>query len=122
MKLVEKLLALKESLEVSDPAIVIVEYNSVFGKDHAVTVPYDPVFNKTKAHYSNLYWGASLKALCLLAERKGYAFVGANSSGNNAYFVKKEKLGPVKPVRVEEGYVQSMLRESDLYFRRTKIA
>lgn len=101
-----------DSINIIDPTIVIVEYNSVFGSNHAVTIPYASAFNRTKAHYSNLFWGCSLKALCLLANKKGYVFVGSNSSGNNAYFVKKGKLGNVKPLSVELGYVNSKFRES----------
>jgi hypothetical protein len=101
-----------ESLNVVEPDIVIMEYNSVFGDRRAITIPYDRAFYRTKAHYSNLYWGASLKALCLLGEKKGYAFVGANSNGNNAYFVKRSRLGKIKPMSVREGYVRSKYRES----------
>ncbi|MGQ0793883.1 MAG: FkbM family methyltransferase [Deltaproteobacteria bacterium] len=36
-----------------DPAIIIMEYNSVFGKDRKITVPYDRSFVRTKAHFSN---------------------------------------------------------------------
>jgi hypothetical protein len=101
-----------ECINVVSPAIVIVEYNSVFGAQYAVTVPYDPIFNRTLAHPSNLFWGCSLRALYLLAEKKDYAFVGCNSAGNNAYFVRKDKLGDVKPLGIESGYVQSKFRES----------
>jgi hypothetical protein len=101
-----------ESIHVVDPIIVIIEYNSVFGDRYAITVPYDPNFNRTKAHFSNLFWGCSLKALGLLAEKKGYVFVGSNSQGNNAYFVRKDKLGRLKPLRIEEGYVKSKFRDS----------
>jgi hypothetical protein len=101
-----------ESLDTVKPVITIVEYNSVFGDKHAITIPYDPGFNRAKAHYSNLYWGASLRALCSLAEKKGYLFVGSNSSGNNAYFVKKDNIGKIRPCSVQEGYVKSRFRES----------
>jgi hypothetical protein len=101
-----------ERIEIVSPIVVVAEYNSTFGARHAVTVPYDPVFERNRAHYSNLYWGASLKALCLLAQRKGYAFVGSNSAGNNAYFVRLDKLGRIKPISVEEGYVDAKFRES----------
>jgi hypothetical protein len=101
-----------ESLDAVTPVIVIVEYNSVFGDRLAIAIPYDRGFNRTKAHYSNLYWGASLRALCMLAEKKGYVFVGSNSGGNNAYFVKTDKIGKVRPCSVEEGYVESRFRES----------
>jgi hypothetical protein len=101
-----------ESIDVVQPAIVIVEYNSVFGASYAITIPYDRTFHRTKAHYSNLYWGASLPALCRLAETKHYAFVGSNSAGNNTYFIKKEKLGSIRPCNVQDGYVRSRFRES----------
>jgi len=101
-----------EAINVVDPVLVVAEYNSAFGADHAVTVPYDPAFDRTRSHYSNLYWGASLKALCLLAEKKGYAFVGCNSAGNNAHFVRKDKVGNIPIKTVKEGYVESKFRES----------
>lgn len=101
-----------EALDAVRPVIAIVEYNSVLGPDRAVTVPYDPAFDRTQAHHSNLYWGCSLKALCRLAEKKGYAFVGANSNGNNAYFVRKDRMGRLSPVDPSAGYVLSKYRES----------
>ena len=101
-----------EAISVIDPDIVIVEYNSVFGNEHAITVPYHAAFDRTKAHYSNLYWGVSLKGLTYLSEKKGYAFVGCNSNGNNAYFVKKNKAGKLITVSAEEGFVDSRTRES----------
>ncbi|WP_243749227.1 hypothetical protein [Mucilaginibacter agri] len=93
------------------PVIVIVEYNSIFGKDNAWTVPYKADFYRTKQHYSNLYFGASLPALCDMAEEKGYAFVGSNSHGNNAYFVRKDAVKDLKIVNATEGYVLSQFRE-----------
>ncbi|SDH27969.1 hypothetical protein SAMN04488121_110115 [Chitinophaga filiformis] len=101
-----------KAIHVVDPVIVVAEYNSVFGIDRAVTVPYKPDFVREHAHYSYLYFGASLKALCVLAEEKGYAFVGSNSIGNNAYFVKKNRLGELRALSAEEGYVYSRFRES----------
>ena len=72
------------------PAIVVCEYNAVFGDLHRITVPYRPDFQRTRAHYSNLYFGASLPALIDLGEQKGYVFVGTNSNGCNAFFVRKD--------------------------------
>lgn len=101
-----------ERIDAVQPTIVIAEYNSVFGGNRAVTIPYDPSFYRTSAHYSNLFWGCSLKALCVLAARKGYAFVGCNSAGNNAYFVRQDRLGPLQSLSAEQGYVESRFRES----------
>lgn len=100
------------ALTVVQPIIMIVEYNSVFGCDRAITIPYESNFVRTNAHYSNLYAGASILALCDLAEEKGYAFVGSNSAGNNAYFIKKEFCKDLKVLSPQEGYVLSKFRES----------
>lgn len=101
-----------KAINVVQPVIVVVEYNSVLGVEKPITVPYKPDFVRSREHYSNLYFGTSLKALCVLAEQKGYAFVGSNSIGNNAYFVKKDRLGSLKALSAEEGYVESKFRES----------
>lgn len=101
-----------ERIEIVNPIIVVAEYNSTFGGRHAVTIPYDSTFQRNRAHYSYLYWGASLKALCQLAHRKGYAFVGSNSAGNNAYFVRLDKLADLQPLESERGYVPARFRES----------
>jgi hypothetical protein len=84
----------------------------MFGPDSTVTVPYDPNFVRREAHYSNLYWGASLNAFCFLANEKGYAFVGTSSAGQNAYFVRRDKLGPLKELTSGEGYTDASFRDS----------
>jgi hypothetical protein len=101
-----------ESIEVVTPAVVIIEFNSIFGPGVSVSIPYNATFDRTKAHHSNLYWGCSLKALCMLGEKKGYAFIGCNRGGNNAYFIRKDRIGRLKALTAEEGYVESRFRES----------
>jgi len=101
-----------KALEVVHPIIMIVEYNSKFGYERAITIPYKEDFVWTNAHYSNLYFGVSILALCDLAEEKGYSFIGSNSAGNNAYFVKNEFLKDLKPLTAEEGYVESKFRQA----------
>lgn len=101
-----------KAISVVSPVIVIMEYNAVFGSDKPWTVPYKTDFYRTDAHHSNLYFGSSLLSLCDLAEEKGYSFVGCNSNGNNAYFVRKDKLKDLQAVRPEQGFVNSQFRES----------
>jgi hypothetical protein len=101
-----------KAIHAVDPIIVVSEYNSVFGASRSVTVPYDPSFVRTQAHYSNLYWGCSLAALEGLAREKGYALVGSNSAGNNAFFVRRDHLNGLKPCTASEAYVESRFRES----------
>jgi hypothetical protein len=99
-------------IEVISPRIVIVEYNSRLGIEKSVTVPYDETFVRQSAHYSMVYYGASLRALVNLGRRKGYAFVGCNSNGVNAFFVRLDVLGELKEMTVEQGYVAGKFREA----------
>jgi hypothetical protein len=102
-----------EAISVVRPAIAIIEYNHRFGPGRAVAVPYDPEFSRGRAHYSHIYFGASLRALCLLAERKGYAFVGCESFGVNAFFVRRDLMTErIKEVSPEEGYRRGTFREA----------
>jgi len=96
-----------------NPSIIIMEYNSVFGKERPISVLYDKGFVRTKKHYSNLYFGASLAALTYIADKKGYRLIGSNLAGNNAYYVRKDLLNEkIKERTVNEVYVLSKFRES----------
>jgi hypothetical protein len=95
------------------PHILVVEYNAVFGPHRQVTVPYRSDFNRTKAHYSNIYWGASLAAMNSLANSWGLCLVGTNKAGNNAFFIRHDN--PILeqfPGSLEEKFTASRFRES----------
>ena len=79
-----------EAIHIVRPIICICEYNAVFGDMYPICTPYDRNFNRTTAHYSNLYFGASIAALRLLAVRKGYRFVGTTSAANDAFFIRED--------------------------------
>jgi hypothetical protein len=81
-----------KAIEVVQPRIVIVEYNAALGAERSETIPYDPKFNRWTEHESGFYFGASLAALTKLGREKGYALVGCESSGANAFYVRKELL------------------------------
>jgi hypothetical protein len=101
-----------QAIEAVKPRLLVVEYNSTFGSKLAVTVPYDAGFARSRAHPSHLYFGASLRAICDAAGSKGFAFVGSNSAGNDAFFVRRDVFGDLRSLSVEEGYVASRFRES----------
>lgn len=69
--------------------ILIIEYNSLFGFDRAVVIPYDPHFRRYQVNHTGAYFGASLKAIVMKAEEKGYYFLGTTSAGNDAIFIDK---------------------------------
>jgi|SRR6185437_10656966 len=101
-----------KSIEVISPVVIIVEYNSTFGSERYISIPYEPDFFRTKAHFSNLYWGASLPAFCHLCDEKGYTLIGCNSNGNNAYFVRNDKIGSLPKPTIAEAFVNSKFRDS----------
>lgn len=100
------------AIDVINPVIVIVEYNHRFGSDAAVTIPYDKDFQRGSGH-PLIYFGASLRALCEVGASKGYAFVGCNSNGVNAFFVRRDKLpAQIKELSPAEGYVGGKFNEA----------
>jgi len=100
-----------KEINVVSPIIVIVEYNAVLGIEKAWSIPYKEDFYRHDAHDSFQYWGASLKAFYNLGQSKGYAFLGCNGNGNNAYFVRRDKLGGLRELTLSEGFVDSKFRE-----------
>ena len=101
-----------EAINVIHPRIVICEYNSIFGADKKVSVPYSDGFTRRSAHFSDLYFGASLAAFVELGEKKGYDFIGVASTGVNAFFVRKDLSGPFKKPGAVSGFIQSPNRDS----------
>jgi hypothetical protein len=99
------------AIDCINPRIVICEYNSLFGKTAKVTTPYDPAFFRGDAHFSKVYYGASISALCDLANKKGYSLVASNSAGNNIFFVRNDLLGDFKALTPGEAYRQAQFRE-----------
>lgn len=101
-----------EAITCISPRIVICEYDSLLGNSRQVTTPYVPDFDRLKAHYSNLYGGASLAALHALGASKGYSLVGSNSAGNNAFFVREDVRGRIASLTPQQAYVKAKFRNS----------
>jgi len=100
-----------ETIQSIRPRIVIVEYNSLFGL-RPLAVPYKEDFDRTAAHYSNLYYGSSLGALQHLAQKKGYLLLGSNVLGHNAFFIRTDIAGEFRGLELREAYIASKFRES----------
>jgi hypothetical protein len=84
----------------------------LYGYKKEVVVPYDYNFNRKEAHYSQIYYGASLAALNKLGVKKGYSLVGTDSSGNDAYFVRNDLITILTVLSTEQAYCNSQIRES----------
>ena len=76
------------------PRIWVVEYNSAFGPDQKLTIPYSANFVCSSAERENLYYGCSVAAWRFLLENRGYRFVTVESAGVNAIFVDPAEFPP----------------------------
>ena len=76
---------LKE-LDLTNINVICCEYNHYLGNNVKKTIPYNPnhKFNNDGCH------GASLKAFSELLDFKGFNLIAVESSGTNAFFVKKK--------------------------------
>ena len=101
-----------DSINVINPRIVICEYNSLWGAEHAVSTPYNPTFMRSNSHFSNLYYGASIKAFTELAKTKGYSLIGSNRAGNNIFFVRDDLVSNLNIIDPEKAWVQSLFSEA----------
>ncbi len=114
---------LKE-MNVLNPTIIICEFNSIFGDQHQISVPYDKSFDRKKIHYSKVFFGASINAYKELLKKKGYTFLGTSSSGVNAFFIrnnyKDHILNKIKRIDCYPSLVRESLdRNGDLDFSNT---
>lgn len=75
--------------------IIVAEYNPLFGSKSEITVPYDKNFDRTKYHYSNLCYGASIQAIKNLMEKKGFKLIGVNDLKNNAFFLSENEINKI---------------------------
>lgn len=97
-----------EAIVQARPAIVICEYNALWGADLPLSIPYRADFQKSKAHYSDLYYGCSLAALVQLAGKKGYDFIGTNGAGINAFFIRKDLEHPFPVMEASNGFREAL--------------
>ncbi len=105
-----------EKLENEFSKIVVVEYNPIFGDSSEISVPDIKGFKREKYHFSHLCFGASLKALINLLDKKGFIFLGTNLLRSNAFFVLKKFQNQFKldlpEINNLNKHVDSNIRES----------
>lgn len=80
-----------DKLTAIHPRVVIVEAQTCWGRDRAVSIPYQPAFNRFAIHLD--YFGASVPAFMKLARKKGYRPVACNRFGFNIIFVRQDIPG-----------------------------
>ena len=85
------------------PRIVVIEYNSALDPRRRLVQPAE----HTKAWDGSNYYGASLGALRMLGERKGYRLVHTDLCAVNAFFVREDLAGGRFPA-CEDAPVRSL--------------
>jgi len=106
-----------KAITVCTSRVVMLEYNSMFGPDRAVTVPYDPKFSRRDHRFC--YYGASLAAMTRLSASKGYRLVAVEPTGVNAFFLRNDvapeipACDPRQVYRIPDKY-NELIREKSL--------
>lgn len=101
-----------EAINCINPYIVICEFNPIFGSEANVSIPYKEDFFRLDAHFSGLYWGASLRAYVSLGKKKGYKLVCLNQMGHNAFFVREDVECSLPEVPINLAWREAKYRES----------
>jgi len=96
------------AIDVVQPRIVCVEYNSLYGAEAAVTIPYDPQFSRRAPSIppgvTPNYYGASLRAFVNVGRRDGYRLVSVEPRGINAFFLREDVASHLPEISVERGF------------------
>lgn len=94
------------------PRLVVIEYNSIFRPPIEFITKYEA----QKKYEINSHFGASLKSLEKLGQKKGYKLVACNFTGANAFFVREDLVSNLffEPYTAENHY------EPPRYFLLTK--
>jgi hypothetical protein len=100
------------AISVIRPRIVICEYNSLFGAVAPVSVPYLASFDRTTAHHSTLYFGASISAIAHWGDQHGYRLVGSTAQGVNAFLVRGDVAGDLPDLSGPEAWVETPIRQA----------
>ena len=95
-----------KSINCVNPRVIILEYNTYWGLQDSVTVPYNSEF-QAQIIDGAYYCGASLTAFVELCNKLGYRLVGCNTARYNAFFVRNDLGENILP----EVDIQSCLSE-----------
>lgn len=102
-----------KAINAINPRVVVMEYNASFNYDKSLTMKYEPNFDAGKAR--SIGYGASLAALKKLANARGYIFIGCESHGIDAFFVRKDiALGKFFEIEPREAWYPHFQRSKNM--------
>jgi len=99
------------------PKVFVVEYNSAFGPNASVTIPYQEDFQINRAYGHNLYYGCSISAWKKLFSKFEYSFVTVDTNGVNAVFIDTVEfdIDFVKNIR-GKNFLENFAQQSEYRF------
>ncbi|MCE0453298.1 hypothetical protein [Brevibacillus sp. AF8] len=77
-----------QALFAYSPRLIVIEYNAAYPPPQKMVIAYQADFKWG----GTSYFGASLSSLAILGRRLGYALVGTDSKGVNAFFLRRDLL------------------------------
>jgi hypothetical protein len=92
-----------DAIDIVDPRVVSVEYNSLLGPEHAVSIAYDGDFDRHHVGVKG-YYGVSLRGLEVLATYKGYRLVVCEPRGTNAFFLRDDVAPHVPAIAAADAF------------------
>jgi hypothetical protein len=105
-----------KAIRIIEPQVVVIEYNASLGPTERLIAIYEPEFDARAKHRHGWYHGASLVALAHLGQQRGYALVGCDSTGVNAFFVRRElaegRLPTFSPTEIYYPHLRRLKRAS----------
>jgi len=114
-----------DALEAVSPRVLAVEYNSLFGAERAVTIPYEPEFSRKNVAPRDVvgarYYGASLRGVAVVGRRKGYRLVVVEPRGTNAFLLRDDvathipELDPAEGFRLLNKHAEFIEERFDIY-------
>lgn len=92
-----------DAIDVVDPRVVCVEYNSLLGSERAVCITYDEFFARSRVSVKG-YYGVSLRGLEVIAAHKGYRLVVCEPRGTNAFFLRNDVAPHVPAIAAGDAF------------------
>ncbi|MEO6000724.1 MAG: hypothetical protein ABIN89_28005 [Chitinophagaceae bacterium] len=78
-----------DAIHAIKPRVIVCETQNVIPGDQALTIPYQPDFNRMENLHPD-YMGVSLLAMKKLLDKKGYRLIGSHRFGFNVFFMLNE--------------------------------
>lgn len=97
------------------PKIIVVEYNSAFGPEKSLTIPYNSTFNMFYTAHPYLYYGVSIKGWQNLFAQYNYQFLTVETNGINAFFINAGEFSEAVPENIRSIHFKENIHQMRLF-------